>query len=147
MIYPAEEFYLEEILDIESMVFSHPWTRNQLKNELKSGPNSENWIYMEDQQIVGYLLGWKILDEFHLNNIAVHSNFQRKHIGSSLIQHVVGRLVNQDIHRIYLEVSSENIPARELYDSMDFQQNGVRRDYYAKGDHAILYHLDLIENG
>ena len=147
MIYPAEELHLKEILDIESMVFSQPWTRNQLKNELKESAKSENWIYMEDQQIVGYLLGWKILNEFHLNNIAVHNNFQKKHIGRSLILHVIERLVSQNIHRIYLEVSADNKSARLLYDSMGFLQDGVRTDYYAKGDHAILYHLDVVKNG
>ena len=101
---------------------------------------------MEDQQVAGYILGWKVMDEFHLNNIAVHSYFQRRHIGWSLIEHVRNRLQSQNIQRIYLEVSGKNKPAQQLYESMGFQKKGLRRDYYAKGEHAFLYHLNLVDN-
>ena len=146
MIQSANNSHLNEILDIEKIVFTKPWTREQLKNDLVLSTNSENWVYMEDQQVAGYILGWKVLDEFHLNNIAVHSDFQRRHIGRSLIEHVINRLQRQNIQRIYLEVSGKNKPAQQLYESMGFQKEGLRRDYYAKGEHAFLYHLILVDN-
>ena len=101
---------------------------------------------MEDQQVAGYILGWKVMDEFHLNNIAVHLDFQRRHIGWSLIEHVKNHLQSQNIQRIYLEVSEKNKSAQQLYESMGFQKEGLRRDYYAKGEHAFLYHLNLVDN-
>ena len=146
MIQSANKSHLNEILDIEKKVFTKPWTREQLQNDLVSSANTENWIYMEDQKVVGYILGCKVMDEFHLNNIAVHSDFQRRHLGRSLIEHVKNCLQSQNIQQIYLEVSGKNKPAQQLYASMDFQQNGLRRDYYAKGEHAFLYHLNLVEN-
>ena len=107
MIQSANKNHLNEILDIEKIVFTKPWTREQLQNDLMLSANSENWVYMEDQQVAGYILGWKVLDEFHLNNIAVHSDFQRRHIGRLLIEHVKNRLQSQNIQRIYLEVSGK----------------------------------------
>ena len=86
------------------------------------------------------------MDEFHLNNIAVHIDFQRRYIGRTLIKHVSVRLQKQDIRRIYLEVSGKNIPGQQLYESLGFQQNGMRMDYYEKGEHALLYHMDLVAN-
>ena len=147
MIHSANKNHLNEILDIEKIVFTKPWTREQLQNDLMLSANSENWVYMEDQQVAGYILGWKVLDEFHLNNIAVHSDFQRRHIGRLLIEHVKNRLQSQNIQRIYLEVSGENKPAQRLYESMGFQMKGLRRNYYAKGEHAFLYHLNLVDDG
>ena len=85
MIQSANKNHLNEILDIEKIVFTKPWTREQLQNDLVLSANSENWVYMEDQQVVGYILGWKVMYEFQLNNIAVHFDFQRRHIGRSLI--------------------------------------------------------------
>ena len=79
MIKSANKSHLNEILDIEKIVFTRPWTRKQLQNDLVLGANSENWVYMEDQQVAGYILGWKVMDEFHLKNIAVHSDFQRRY--------------------------------------------------------------------
>jgi len=101
---------------------------------------------MEDQQFAGYILGWKVMDEFHLNNIAVHSDFQRRHIGWSLIKHVINCLQSQNIQRIHLEVSGKNKSAQQLYKSMGLQKKDLRRDYYAKGEHAFLYHLNLVDN-
>ena len=146
MIQSANKSHLNEILNIEKIVFTKPWTRKQLKNDLVLSTNSENWVYMEDQQVAGYIFGCKVMDEFYLNNIAVHSDFQRRHIGRSLIEHVKNRLQSQNIQRIYLEVSGKNKPAQRLYESTGFQMKGLRRDYYAKGEHAFLYHLDLVDN-
>ena len=86
------------------------------------------------------------MDKFYLNNIAMHSDFQRRHIGRSLIEHVKNCLQSQNIQQIYLEVSGENKLAQQLYESMGFQKEGLRRDYYAKGEHAFLYHLNLVDN-
>ena len=96
MIHSANKNHLNEILNIEKIVFTKPWTREQLQNDLMISANSENWVYMEDQQVVGYILGWKVMDEFHLNNIAVHSEFQHEHFGRSLIIHVKSRLQSQN---------------------------------------------------
>ena len=146
MIQSANKSHLNEILDIEKIVFTKPWTREQLKNDLVLSVNSENWVYMEDQQVAGYILGLKVRDEFHMNNIAVHSDFQRRYIGRSLIEHVKNRLQSQNIQRIYLEVSGKNKPAQQLYESMGFQKKGLRRDYYAKEEYRFLYQLNLVDN-
>ena len=34
MIHPANERHLDEVLDIEKMVFTHPWSREKLKSDL-----------------------------------------------------------------------------------------------------------------
>ena len=57
MIQSANNNHLNEILDIEKIVFTKPWTREQLQNDLMISANSENWVYMEDQQVAGYILG------------------------------------------------------------------------------------------
>ena len=146
MIQSANKSHLNEILDIEKIVFNKPWTREQLQNDLVLCANSEHWVYLEYQEVAGYILGWKVMDELHLNNIAVHLDFQRRHIGRLLIEHVKNRLQSQNIQRIYLEVSGINKPAQQLYESMGFQNKGLRRNYYAKGEHAFLYNLNLVDN-
>ena len=146
MIQLANTSHLENILQIEEMVFTQPWTRNQLKKDLTLTNNAENWVYKEGHQIVGYILGWKVMDEFHLNNIAVHPEYLRRSIGKELIRHIISR-ISYYIKVILLEVSANNIPANKCYKSLGFTQRGIRKDYYSKGDDAILYYLDLIKNG
>ena len=147
MIVPAELQHLEEIITIENTAFNKPWTRNQIMNDIQSDTDSENWVYIMDELVAGYIFGWIILDEYHLNNIAVHPDYLRKNIGTKLIQHIISRVISLDIKVILLEVNANNIPAQKCYQSIGFTQLGKRKDYYSKGDDAILYNLDLITNG
>ena len=147
MIISADLHHLEEIVTIENYAFNQPWTRNQFKNDIKSDMDSENWIYIMDELVAGYIFGWIIQDEYHLHNIAVHPEYLRISIGKKLIRHIILRLLDRDIKVILLEVSANNIPAKIFYKSLGFTEVGIRRDYYTKGDDAVLYNLDLIKNG
>ena len=147
MIIPVELYHLEEIIVIENSAFNKPWTKNQFKNDIFSDANSENWVYIMDELVAGYIFGLIIHDEFHLNNIAVHPEYLRRSIGKELIRHIISRVIYRDIKVILLEVSANNIPAQKCYKSLGFTQMGIRKDYYSKGDDAILYYLDLIKNG
>ena len=82
MILPLELHHLEDIITIENIAFSKPWTRKQIKSDVQNKMNSENWVYVIDGLVVGYIFGCIIYDEFHLNNIAVHKKFQCQHIGT-----------------------------------------------------------------
>ena len=147
MIIPVELYHLEEIIAIENSAFNKPWTKNQIKNDIQSDTESENWVYIMDELVAGYIFGWIIHDEFHLNNIAVHPEYLRRSIGKELILHIISRVISHDIKVILLEVSANNIPAQKCYTSLGFTQRGIRKDYYSRGDDAILYYLDLIKNG
>ena len=147
MIIPAELHHLEEIVIIENVAFHQPWTRTQIKNDIQSDLPSENWVYILDEIICGYIFGRIIYDEFHLYNIAVHPRYLRRSIGKELIRHIISRVISRDIKVILLEVSANNIPAQKCYKSLGFTQRGIRKDYYSKGDDAILYYLDLMKNG
>ena len=147
MIELASVKYLEKILEIERKVFRQPWSRDQLKTDILSKDNVENWIYIDNGNVVGYILGRVILNEFHLNNIAVHADFQSRHIGHDMVKHVIDRLKNNNINNIYLEVSIKNNFAQKLYKSFGFNKYGFRKDYYANGDHALLFNLELNSNG
>ena len=97
MIIPVELYHLEEIIAIENSAFNKPWTKNQIKNDILSGTDSENWAYIMDEQVAGYIFGWIIHDEFHLNNIAVHPEYLRRSIGKELIRHIISRVISHDI--------------------------------------------------
>ena len=71
----------------------------QAKRALTLNTDAENCVCLEGQWVTGYILEWKVMDEFHLNNIAVHEDFQRIKIGGTLIKHVSACLQQQDIMR------------------------------------------------
>ncbi len=143
MICSARINQLEDILSIERISFTRPWTRNQITKDLQNGFNSENWVYKLNGNVIGYIFVSKIEDQFHLNNIAVHPDFLGQKIGSSLIKHIIIRAKNRKVNIILLEVSINNIIARKCYKSLGFIQVGIRKNYYSKGDDAILYDLEI----
>ena len=147
MIIPAQLHHLNDIIFIEKSAFNQPWTKNQFLNDIQSKLDSENWVYVIDELVAGYIFGWIIQGEFHLNNIAVHPEYLQRSIGKNLIQHIIARVILRNIGVILLEVSAENIPARKCYQSLGFNQMGIRKDYYSKGDDAILYNLELNTDG
>ena len=89
MIIPVELYHLEEIIAIENSAFNKPWTKNQIKNDILSDLDSENWVYIMDELVTGYIFGCIIQDEFHLNNIAVHPEYLRRSIGKELVRHII----------------------------------------------------------
>ena len=147
MIIPAQLHHLNDIIFIEKSAFNQPWTKNQFMNDIQSELDSENWVYVINELVAGYIFGWIIQGEFHLNNIAVHPEYLRRSIGKNLIQRIIARVILRNVGVILLEVSAENIPARKCYQSLGFNQMGIRKDYYSKGDDAILYNLELNTDG
>ncbi len=143
MIISTQISQLDEIIAIENISFEKPWTRDQIKDDIQANIDSENWVFIEDDKVVGYIFGWIIQNEFHLHNIAVHPNYLRKKIGQKLINHIISRVADQKVNVILLEVSVNNFSARKCYQSLGFIQTGIRKDYYSKGDDAILYNLEI----
>ena len=83
MIIPAQLHHLNDIIFIEKSAFNQPWTKNQFMNDIQSELDSENWVYVINELVAGYIFGWIIQGEFHLNNIAVHPEYLRRSIGES----------------------------------------------------------------
>ena len=143
MIISAHLSQLDEIVSIENSSFEKPWTRNQIKGDIQANISSENWVYTLDGKVVGYIFGWISQNKFHLLNIAVHPDNLRKIIGKKLIKHIILIVADQKVNVILLEVSVNNISVRKCYQSLCFVQTGIRKDYYSKGDDAILYNLEI----
>ena len=62
-------------------------------------------------------------------NIAVSHTHRRQGIARMLVQELIARL---DAGMLTLEVRASNAPAIALYESLGFQQVGLRKNYYRK---------------
>ena len=54
---------LDAIMEIEPHIYSHPWTRGNFADSLKSEHSA--WVLLHDKKIVGYALMMMVLDEAH----------------------------------------------------------------------------------
>ena len=58
-----------------------------------------------------------------------------------MISHIISRAQKGSKNKIYLEVSSSNMPALNLYSRLGFKKVGIRKKYYQDGMDAILMTL------
>ena len=143
MIVSAKKQHINEIVSIENNSFSKPWSISVIKQDINKDYYN-NWVYIQNQKVLGYIFGRIILDEFHLENIAVHPKYRRNKIGTKLILHVISELIQKKIEVILLEVGSNNFSAQKYYESIGFVNAGYRKNYYGKNIDAKLYNLNLL---
>ncbi len=136
---------ISELSELENRVFSIPWSKRMLEEELEN----ENALYLVstlEQHIIGYAGAWKIFDEGHITNIAVDLPHQRKGIGNRLLSALLESLATSRITKVTLEVRRSNIPAIKLYQAFGFQVEGVRKDYYSDNhEDALIMWLNLLQ--
>jgi len=71
-----------------------------------------------------------IVDEVHLRNIGVHSDYRSKGIASILIRKMIEISRQKGVVWSTLEVRRSNKNAIQLYEKFGFTQNGIRPFYY-----------------
>ena len=137
---------LPAVLDIERRSFAQPWSRAFFEKELAT-PFARLVVVVEGAvprpQVIGYTCRWRVTDEVHLLNVAVHPERRGLGHGRALVAAVVGEAEAARARVVYLEVRAGNVIARRLYRQLGFKDLGVRRGYYGPGQDAIVMELRL----
>ncbi len=81
-------------------------------------------------EVVGYLCASVVIDECHIQNIAVRPKHRGNGIGHALIEQLLLKLRQRDLKRAFLELRRGNHVAIRLYESMGFKVVALRKDYY-----------------
>jgi len=140
---PFVEADLEEVLPIESALFSDPWPRQFFLEELRV-PQSLACVARHHGRMAGYLLAWRLEGEIHLGNLAVVAEYQRKGVGQALMHWLLDHARAGGPGRITLEVRASNFAAQELYRRFGFQAIALRRGYYQdSGEDALVMMREL----
>ena len=128
--------HVNDVIEIEKQLFSDPWSRNSFQFEILANRYSLPLVLLLDKKIVGYTVVWIIYGEFHIANIAIHPDHQKKGFGSYLLNEILKKAVGLDY--AILEVRKSNLTALRLYEKFGFERISVRRHYYSDGDDAIV---------
>tara|TARA_Y100001933_G_scaffold80098_1_gene81380 strand:+ start:74 stop:505 length:432 start_codon:yes stop_codon:yes gene_type:complete len=121
-------------LDLKSI--KH-WNQNQWKKELEKDYVNALGIYLFNS-IIGICVFHKIYDEAEIRYLAVHPSYKRRGLGKKLIYRIFKECKNENIKRIFLEVSLKNKPALSFYDNFGFETINIRKRYYKDGSDALL---------
>lgn len=123
---------IDTILAIEQASFTNPWTREMYLAELANEGVSFFFLAKDSRgDPVGFCSFWRVLDELHINNLAVLPARRREGVGSALLTHVLAEGARLGMRRATLEVRQSNDAARELYERFGFSVAGIRHGYYS----------------
>src|SRR5262249_17743935 len=137
---------LDEIVAIEAASFSNPWTRQMYVRELQNPDVSFLYVLRvgaegDDpgrRRIAGFCSCWFVLDEIHINNLAVQAEHQGRGFGAALLRHVLDAGASRGAERATLEVRPSNAPARRLYERLGFAVAATRPNYYVNPSEDAL---------
>ena len=120
---------LEQVMPIEEANFSIPWTETGFFTFLIRD-DALFLVAEEDSEILGYLGILISFDESEITNVCVAEKARRRGIGRALMEELFRRMQERKVRVIHLDVRIGNTPARNLYESLGFVQDGLRKGYY-----------------
>jgi ribosomal-protein-alanine N-acetyltransferase len=124
---------LDAIVEIARESFSNPWTREMFAQELSSQPLSKSYVVRTAADpVAAFCTCWLVLDELHINTVAVRPALRQQGIARRLMEYVLRDAAGAGATRALLEVRRSNTAAIALYQSLGFSTEAVRQDYYSK---------------
>ncbi len=122
---------LDAITAIAQASFPHPWTREMFAQELSSQPLSRSYVLRTaDGEVAAFCTCWLVIDELHINTIAVDPSRRRQGYARDLLAHVLREAKRSEAKRALLEVRASNTAAIRLYEAFGFTTESVRKGYY-----------------
>jgi len=129
----------KQIAEIERACFdAEAWTENQLL-ELINNPTYVFVVAVEEKKVLGYGSYAQVLDEGHINNIAVRKEERKVGIASAILNKFLENAREKGIASFTLEVRESNIAARKLYEKFGFKFEGTRKGFYQDKENALIF--------
>ncbi len=135
---------LGQAADIEKICFRESWSVRILKESMESFWNLF-LVIQKGEKLIGYGTACVIAGEGEIQRIAILPEFRQKGLGRELLAALVKTAKERGARSVTLEVRESNLPARRLYISAGFQEEGRRKDYYRnpKEDAIIMWDREL----
>jgi ribosomal-protein-alanine N-acetyltransferase len=121
---------LSEIAALQARTFTNPWSAESLQWELANTDVARLYVMRRQRAVVGYCACWVILDELHINSLAIDPDHRRRGFAMQLLRAVCRDAASAGATSATLEVRRSNTPALGLYAALGFAVEAVRKDYY-----------------
>lgn len=136
---------IDQVLLIEQEAFDTPWTREAFEHEMTTNLYSHYLVAeTESKDIIGYCGMWVVMDESHITNVAVAERMRGNKIGEGLMREAIRVVTEQSVVLMTLEVRVSNDVAKNLYYKLNFQDGGIRKNYYSDtGEDALVMWVEF----
>ena len=142
----SHEEDLDAVAALEAASFATPWTRDMLGRELNQSNVSRIYVLRTPgQRVTAFCACWLVVDELHINTVAVDAARRREGLALRLMRHVLADAAASGATRAFLEVRRSNEAALGLYRRLGFTIQSVRPRYYSQPeeDGLILWREGL----
>jgi ribosomal-protein-alanine N-acetyltransferase len=143
-IRPMHDADLAAVAALERSSYLFPWTEGIFRDCVRVG------YVCRVMEIAGAVIGYGVLSagagEAHILNVCIAGEYRCRGFGRHMLLHLIEQAREFGVREAFLEVRPSNTTAIRLYQSMGFEQIGVRRGYYqalAGREDAVVLKLDL----
>lgn len=141
-IEPMQPTDIAEVISLEKAAYGERRSNKDYQHELQNNEFAHYYVLRPSPPFLPSLIGhggfWLIVDELHVNTIAIHPDWQGLGLGEWLLLHLVEQGQALGATLATLEVRPSNQVAISLYQKYAFQEVGRRPHYYNDGEDALI---------
>jgi len=129
---------LERIHQIERSSFKYPWAKGDFIYHYLA--SREGFLVAAlDSTIVGFIIvAITLQGRGHILNLAVDPKYRHLGVGRALVEFAVGKLKNEGVQSVWLEVRISNTGARKFYKELGFREVRILKNYYLTEDAIVM---------
>jgi len=139
---------LPRVLEIESQGYNYPW-KEPIFHDCLNAAHYDCWVSENTEDImVAFCIVSTAVGEATVLNLCIDPVMRKQGLGRKFMQHVIAIAKAKKAESVFLEVRPSNGAGIALYESMDFNEIGVRPGYYkaenGKREDAIMMAYTII---
>jgi ribosomal protein S18 acetylase RimI-like enzyme len=147
-ILDATSVFRDEEVKVALELFDETFAAGPARAPYDPGDGVANYEFVGSFSREGQLVGYVCYGAtpgtdrtYDLYWIAMHPEFQGEGGGSQLLGEVERRLRQREARLLVVETSSRNdyAPTRHFYEAHEYARAADLADYYAPGDHRVIY--------
>ncbi|MGL4570082.1 MAG: ribosomal protein S18-alanine N-acetyltransferase [Clostridium sp.] len=129
---------VEGVHNVSNLSLKEGWSLLEISKEISN--ELANYIVLKDNdKVIAFAGAWIIAGEGQITNVAVHPNYRGKGYGNKVMKALIGHLNSKECYDITLEVRESNKIAQNLYESLGFKNEGIRKNFYEDNkENAII---------
>lgn len=140
LIRTMSENDVSDVIAVERASYQFPWSEGIFRDCLRVGYVCR--VVTISDTIIGYGVMSVGAGEAHILNLCISGLYRCKGVGRRLLTYLIERGAAAGMSEAFLEVRPSNTSAIRLYQSVGFEQVGMRRGYYqavgGREDAAVL---------
>lgn len=130
---------MAEVLQIERAVFAYPWSEEDFIRSLRVR-NSIGMVAKCGDEVVGFMIYELHSHALNIMNIAVHPEYQRRSVGTHMINKLKGKLSPNRRHTLCCDIRESNLDGQLWLREMGFRATGIVHEPWAETDEDA-YHM------